>query len=403
MHTEFLSNLIKTYQREDVHIYVTDTTSRIIACTESSRIGTFGNTARYIISTRHPASIQDTCSIHDGPSHYGVPISVYGNIKYVVVTYGNPEYTIALCHTLQAALQTALEYEVYRYQKATKRINELDEIASLMLSCEPANQERLITLMNRNNLDSDIPRFVIDISLNLEKMYDIMPTLAYDSAIETLKKTIITKLKTHKSLNSQDLFYSPDQNNILIIKTITKSKHLSETYDAMNQLCKDFVEILHTIEQLSFYISYGNFSNKIDNIHASWMEATELILIGRIHADKELCDLKSLLLGYLTITQSPHISNQFFTTAQEKLIQEDGKMLTHLLDTAEAFVDHQFNLSATAQALHFHRNTVAAYLKQFTELTGYDPASNFQDALLTKLMAIHLRYSNHYKTMQKTI
>jgi len=73
------------------------------------------------------------------------------------------------------------------------------------------------------------------------------------------------------------------------------------------------------------------------------------------------------------------------------------------LDTAEAFVDHQFNLSATAQALHFHRNTVAAYLKQFTELTGYDPASNFQDALLTKLMAIHLRYSNHYKTMQKTI
>ena len=77
-------------------------------------------------------------------------------------------------------------------------------------------------------------------------------------------------------------------------------------------------------------------------------------------------------------------------------------MQTHLLDTAEAYVDCQFNLTTTSQTLHLHRNTVTSYLKQFTALTGYDPTNSFQDALLTKLMAVHVRYSNHYKSTQNT-
>lgn len=402
MNVEFLSNLIQKYKRDDVHIYVSDDKSRIIACSESSRIGSFGNTARYIIAIRHPASVQDTSAIYSGPSHYGVPIKVYGTIKYVVVTYGNPEYTIPLCHTLQAALETALEYQEFRHKKADKKMDELEQIASLMLS-DHSDKEKLLELMGRNQLDPALTRFVIDIHLNLEEMASVNPALAYDSSVAALKKSIITKLKTHKSLNQQDLFYSPDQNNILIIKTITKSQILSETYASMDALCEEFIDILHQCENLSFYIAYGNFSNKLDNIHASWMEATELLQFGQIHADREFCSMDHLLLDYMAVTLTPHFINRYLTSVQEKLFQKDSKIQTHLLDTAEAFVDNQFNLTATSQAMHLHRNTVTSYPKQFTALTGYDPAGSFQDALLTKLMAVHVRYSSHYKSTQKTL
>ena len=48
MEIEYLSSLIERYRMEQVQIYITDSSARILAATEADRIGGTGNTARYI-------------------------------------------------------------------------------------------------------------------------------------------------------------------------------------------------------------------------------------------------------------------------------------------------------------------------------------------------------------------
>ena len=85
------------------------------------------------------------------------------------------------------------------------------------------------------------------------------------------------------------------------------------------------------------------------------------------------------------------IKNKYLLPAIEKLTEPDGSLMTELIDSAEAFVDHSLSLTLTSQMTSLHRNTIKSRLHKFTMLTGLNPLNGFQDSFLVKMLALYVK------------
>ena len=77
--------------------------------------------------------------------------------------------------------------------------------------------------------------------------------------------------------------------------------------------------------------------------------------------------------------------------ALQKLRRRDGTLPMELILCCEAFVDSCMSLSETSARTQLHRNTIRARLEKLNILTGLDPAANFKDAFLVKMLAVYTR------------
>lgn len=402
MDTTFLNPLIQKFHKDDVDIYISDSNARILASSNRERIGSIGNTARYINTIRHAATIQSGEGAYERKAHYGAPVLINGSLEYVVVAYGNSDYIIQIGDTLQAALQTALEYYEYKNQKKGSPPDELDEISALLLS-RKSDKSKLLSMMYRHELDPNLMRAVIDIQLDFFKnaFFNINLNLGYESSIEKLRLELARNLKKSRYLNSQDLLYIPDRNTILVIKSFIHHQDISRLYLAIEEVCKDFVTVLNRFSGLSFSIAYGNFYDRIDDIHMSWKEATEMLEIGKISGVKEFYSLDSLLLDSISLHLLPQIENKYIMPAVEKLTLHGNRLSMDLIRNAEAFVDNCLSITSASQQTGVHRNTINSRLKQFTALTGLNPSANFRDAFLSKMLALYVKRKLYYQTEQE--
>jgi DNA-binding PucR family transcriptional regulator len=66
---------------------------------------------------------------------------------------------------------------------------------------------------------------------------------------------------------------------------------------------------------------------------------------------------------------------RFYEDTVEPLVSHDRDYRTDLLETLEAYLAHDCNMRATAEAVYAHRHTVAHRLERIRELSGLDPAS----------------------------
>ena len=391
MEIDFLNSLIERYQNPQTEIYIADSYSRILAATDASRIGGVGNTASYILTIRHSASIRSD-SAPDSTIHYGNPVIINEKVEFVVVTYGSSDAVNQTGNTIHAALLAAVEYQEYKQQKDKTASERRDEIAALLLS-EKAEKDRLLSLMYQHELNPDLYRTVIQIQLDFYRnsFFNINLDIGSESAIESLRAEIARSLRHSRFLNSQDLLYVHDRNTILIIKSFIGSKDISRLYFAIDEVCKDFEQILKQYQGLSFFIAYGNCYNQINEIRNSWNEASEMLKLGRIYGKQDFYNLDSLLLESVSLHLPIQIENKYLIPAVEKLTAPDGSLMAELLDNAEAFIDNCLSLTITSQTTGIHRNTIKSRLQRFAELTGLNPLIRFQDSFLIKMLSLYVK------------
>ena len=396
--TQFLDTLLNKYCPESVNAYIADSNARILVCSQTERIGSTGSTARYILITRRAATIQSSNSLSASQSnlHYGSPVLDDGTVEYVVVAYGPPEQIEKTGDRIQVALQTALEYRDYEDKKKTSPKEELEEIASVLLSEKP-DKNKLLTLMYRNELEPDLVRCVINIQMKYHRntYFNINLNLGYEAAIEKLRYEVSRKLKRSRYLNSQDLVYIPDRNTILIIKSFLHVEDTSRLYLALEEICKDFMHILGSYPSLSYSIAYGNFYRGIEDLHQSWTEAYEMLELGKTSETSKFYNLDNLFFEYVSKRIGIQIENKFILPAIQKLTDKNGSLLLNLIYNAELFADHCMSLSNASNAAGIHRNTINARLQRFIELTGLNPAESFRDAFLSKMIAVYVRRREH--------
>lgn len=80
-------------------------------------------------------------------------------------------------------------------------------------------------------------------------------------------------------------------------------------------------------------------------------------------------------LLFRALASNPAEVVRFYEDTVEPLVSHDRDYRTDLLDTLEAYLGHDCNMRATAEAVYAHRHTVAHRLERIRELSGLDPAS----------------------------
>jgi sugar diacid utilization regulator len=78
-------------------------------------------------------------------------------------------------------------------------------------------------------------------------------------------------------------------------------------------------------------------------------------------------------LLFRVLASHPEEVRSFFEDTVAAIVRYDDQYRTDLVQTLEAYLEHNCNMNATAAAIYAHRHTVAYRLERVKELSGLDP------------------------------
>jgi sugar diacid utilization regulator len=78
-------------------------------------------------------------------------------------------------------------------------------------------------------------------------------------------------------------------------------------------------------------------------------------------------------LLFRVLASHPEEVRSFYEDTVASIVRYDDQYRTDLVQTLEAYLEHNCNMNATASAIYAHRHTVAYRLERVKELSGLDP------------------------------
>ena len=399
MDVDFLQKLLDKLSDPTCSIHITDEDGRVLVSSLAHRVGTQSKTALYVIQIGRSTLIDPQTTDGDDRT-YCTPVLANDLLQGCVVVKGPASSVVMIGNMVRYSIETALEYETHTQEEQID--DDKQSVLAKMLLQPNMNQEKVLSMMNHLELDPTLLRCVIciDLVFHQTKYFSINLNLGYQSAIEQIREDIVQKIRTNKYLNSQDMVLLYSKESVAIIKSFVPVKDLSRIYLSLDVICKSLGETLDDNTALSYHMAYGNLQFGISSVYKSLSEAKDTLVIGCNSRRKDsLYNLESILFEHISYHLQPQISNKLIEPALKKLQAYDDQGFLDILSCAEAYVDTNLNITATAERLQVHRNTVTTRLEKLKHLTNLDPIARFQDAFLVKLLAIYRRSVEvHVKT-----
>ena len=393
LNTEFLNDLVIKYSVEDLTIHITDMEARILASTDSTRMGTKSRTAQHILQIIEPLSTQREDLNNNTGASFGKPIFHKQELYGSVVVHGPSDIASRQGELIHVSIESALEYANY-FHNGKSAEKQIASIARMLLEDTP-DTETLLSLMNNYEIDPTLLRTVICISLKFDNpglLNNIHLNLGYQSSNEKLRSELISRLKENKYFNSQDILCYYNEDTIAIIKSFIPSSEPAKVFPALDIICHDLEKTLEEFHVFSYCIAYGNMYSGIINLKKSLDEALEIIRIGqRGKPNERFIVLDQILFDKVCRHLDPQIISKMIQPLIKKLNRKDGTLPDELIDCVEAFVDNCMSFSETAKNHLVHRNTISTRLEKLKHLTGLDPLTSFKDAFLIKMLATYIR------------
>jgi carbohydrate diacid regulator len=402
LNSDFLDHIIAKYTSKDIVIHITDEKSQIVASTDSNRLSTKSSTAQYILQVMRPTAMEnpgrqnfENISPAGDFIAYGTPIYSNKELSGTVIIHGSAGSAAQTGEMIRASIESALEYAGYSGSinpSADPRV----PIAQMLLSDKP-DEEKLIPMMNRQELDPSLLRTVICVSLTFHQTsyFNINLSLGYQSGIERIRAEAVKRLKANRYFNSQDLICLYSNNVIAVIKSFFPVEDNSRIYLSLDKICRDLADSLEEFSAFSFGIAYGNLSYGVKGLKKSLNEAMDIITIGRrTRPEERIFILEYILFDNVCHYLYPQIINKLIEPAIANLKKKDGSIPAELIACVEAFVDNCMNFAQTSNKTGSHRNTISSRLEKLKLLTGLDPANSFRDAFVVKMLATYIRQNN---------
>ena len=212
---------------------------------------------------------------------------------------------------------------------------------------------------------ADNPCFAMIINVDSQKLQDTMEFL--------------------NSYGAQgDFTIATDDELIVLVKTCNED---IDDYVSCTEYAEFLTRSLFEETGVKARIGVGGIVETLDKINQSYLQARSALDMmdvlktsGDVHTYKEyflikmLGDMpKSKLIGYLSV----------LLDGQAKTILEDQE----LIETAEAFLDNNLNVSETSRKTFLHRNTLSYRLDKIEKATGLN-LRKFSDAVSFRIITI---------------
>ena len=354
----------------------------IIATGHPHRLHTFHKGAKDVIETgmvieifpdqleRFPGALQGV----------NLPIVFDEQIVGVVGVFGVPEEVRDTGRLVKAITELILERELLQ-EETRSRYKLREQFLENALSSDAASAlPKMKRLAKAMSLTLSLPRAIsiTDVAPFMQKAVS-----GYGSSelvLERSMEAILKHLEQAGITCEQDIAVIWDE-KLIIMKTFP-TMNQSEPISAWG---KSLLKSLHTLSSEITCCGIGALVDNLCAYEASYRQAGYCLNICNSSYPLRIITDRQLLVGY-TLAESMGISA---ATALAPLALK----FHHFLDkkseghkTLKALLTANLNLSNAANALHIHRNTLMFRLDQLHSLTGLDPAHNFEDAVLCRIL-----------------
>ena len=196
------------------------------------------------------------------------------------------------------------------------------------------------------------------------------------------------------SANSHDFITAVDENNVIVVKTLTEADESGE----IKQAAANIEEYLENEGILNSRISYGTVVREIKEVSRSYKEAKMAMDVGKIFFDERMIIAYSelgigRLIYQLPIPQCRMFIREIFGGKSPDDFDEET------LSTINKFFENSLNVSETSRQLFIHRNTLVYRLDKLQKSTGLD-LRVFEDAITFKIALMIVKYMKYMETFE---
>lgn len=160
----------------------------------------------------------------------------------------------------------------------------------------------------------------------------------------------------------------------------------AEPDQAIQLLRRAHARIKRQAESITYSAGIGNPAKALEEIARSFSEASQALTISRwFRGPNNVASIRQVAPYRLLwdIRSLPEVKQ---ATHMLSPLAEDPR---DLLGTLKVYLDCGCKVKATANALHYHRNTVRSHLRAIRELTGLDPQQPKDRFLLELLVNLY--------------
>ena len=196
------------------------------------------------------------------------------------------------------------------------------------------------------------------------------------------------------SANSHDFITAVDENNVIVVKTLTETDESGE----IKQAAANIAAYLENEGILNSRISYGTVVREIKEVSRSYKEAKMAMDVGKIFFDERMIIAYSelgigRLIYQLPIPQCRMFIREIFGGKSPDDFDEET------LTTINKFFENSLNVSETSRQLFIHRNTLVYRLDKLQKSTGLD-LRVFEDAITFKIALMIVKYMKYMETFE---
>jgi carbohydrate diacid regulator len=358
------------------NINIIDNDGVIIASTDWDRVNYIHEGAKEVLDSKQPLIIykDDLGRFLGTKEGVNLPIEFMEEIIGVVGITGNPDELMQLAQMTKITVELMLQQD-YLQKQAQFEQQLMDSWVMELIGPDEVDETKLLKHA-KHFLQMDIEG---EMTICLIES----PKLKTSKGLEDLvKKNELKKeiFRYVQSVESDVNFFGVTNENLFIIGTALKSNHteLTVVENLYNSLLSKNRKMFSDCR-----ISVGNRNTSIKGLRQSYFEARQsLDLMKNFKEDVATSHIKEWGLIRL-LDQIPALIREEFL-----LQYRIDDLPPDLLETLQALLDCDHNLSQTAEKLHIHRNTLAYRLENIHQLLKLNPKSGKDLAMLYVLMIL---------------
>lgn len=154
----------------------------------------------------------------------------------------------------------------------------------------------------------------------------------------------------------------------LFLVVLAAGYEVCELKEELARLCK---------KESDIRVAIGSVEKRIQDIHRSYENAVTTYSLASKAIPKELLCYEELgIYQILTDKKDEMIYQAFVEKTLGKLLDYDREQGTNYIGLLEIFFENECNLTQTASALFFHKNTLKYKMQAIKKILGYDIMSN---------------------------
>ena len=354
----------------------------IIATGHPLRLHTFHKGAKDVIETGMVIEIYpEQLSQYPGALQgINLPIVLDEQVVGVIGVFGVPDEVRDTGRLVKAITELILERELLQ-EETRSRYKLREQFIETILSTDSTSLlPKAKRLAKALNIDLALPRAisVTDITPFIQKA--VSGYGASELVLERSTEAILKHIEQELLVQAQDIAVIWDE-RLIVLKSFSATwqpETLSEWGNAL-------LNSLHALSPEIACCGVGSVSTSVCDYAASHRQSCYCLNYCQANSPLRTIYDRNLLFGYSLIDSA--------SASVSKVMMPLDQKFRHFLakknegrKTLEALLASNLNLSGAANRLHLHRNTLMFRLSQFQAMTGLDPAHNFEDAVLCRIL-----------------